>query len=59
HSHPDHAARPSRMDVELAWAGWVYVIVSVVGGRVGEVRAWRREGEGMWEVGVGTMNDEG
>lgn len=52
HSHPDHEARPSRMDVELAWEGWVYVIVSVVGGRKGEVRAWRREGEGMVEVGM-------
>ncbi len=30
HSHPDHPAQPSVTDASRAWAGPVYVIVSVV-----------------------------
>jgi proteasome lid subunit RPN8/RPN11 len=29
HSHPDHPAQASRFDTERAWAGYVYVIVSI------------------------------
>ena len=29
HSHPDHPAQASRFDTERAWAGYVYLIVSV------------------------------
>ncbi len=32
HSHPDHPAQASRFDTERAWAGYVYVIVSVANG---------------------------
>jgi proteasome lid subunit RPN8/RPN11 len=32
HSHPDHPAQASRFDTERAWAGYVYVIVSIEGG---------------------------
>jgi proteasome lid subunit RPN8/RPN11 len=32
HSHPDHPAHPSRFDTERAWAGYVYLIVSVQAG---------------------------
>src|SRR5438105_13521892 len=32
HSHPDHPAQASRFDTERAWAGYVYVIVSVATG---------------------------
>jgi proteasome lid subunit RPN8/RPN11 len=32
HSHPDHPAQASRFDTERAWAGYVYVIVSVQNG---------------------------
>lgn len=32
HSHPDHPAQASRFDTERAWAGYVYLIVSVVNG---------------------------
>jgi proteasome lid subunit RPN8/RPN11 len=34
HSHPDHPARPSRRDVEMAWEPeMVWLITSVIGGR--------------------------
>jgi proteasome lid subunit RPN8/RPN11 len=29
HSHPDHPAQASRFDTERAWAGYVYLIVSI------------------------------
>lgn len=41
HSHPNHPARPSITDRELAWSGWSYLIVSVDGGEVAELRSWR------------------
>ncbi len=34
HSHPDHPARPSRRDIEMAWEPeMVWLITAVVGGR--------------------------
>jgi len=33
HSHPDHPAQASRFDTERAWAGYVYVIVSIEKGK--------------------------
>jgi proteasome lid subunit RPN8/RPN11 len=33
HSHPDHPAQASRFDTERAWAGYVYLIVSVENGK--------------------------
>lgn len=41
HSHPDHPARPSAFDLEHAWPWYSYVIVSVEGGRVADMRSWR------------------
>jgi len=32
HSHPDHPAQASRFDTERAWAGYVYLIVSIQDG---------------------------
>lgn len=32
HSHPDHPATPSVFDTERAWAGMLYMIVSVADG---------------------------
>ncbi len=40
HSHPDHPAVPSEFDREHAWPTWSYVIVSVRGGEVADVRSW-------------------
>ena len=33
HSHPDHPAQASRFDTERAWAGYVYLIVSIEDGK--------------------------
>lgn len=45
HSHPDHPARPSPTDLEGAWEGWSYAIVSVSAGGAGELRSWRLAGD--------------
>ncbi len=40
HSHPDHPAEPSEYDREHAWPGYSYVIASVSGENVEEMRSW-------------------
>lgn len=45
HSHPDHPARPSETDRASAWEGWSYVIVSVTGDGIADVRCWRLNSE--------------
>jgi len=49
HSHPDHPARPSATDRALAWPGWSYLIVSLSGGKIAELRSWRLDGEDFAE----------
>jgi proteasome lid subunit RPN8/RPN11 len=44
HSHPDHPARPSETDRVNAWAGWAYLIQSVVRGTPDGLGAFRLEG---------------
>lgn len=46
HSHPDGSARPSVRDLREAWAGHVYVIVSVSAGRAADITAWRLHASG-------------
>jgi len=41
HSHPDHPAQPSQYDLDHAWPFFSYVIISVCGGDVRELRSWR------------------
>jgi len=41
HSHPDHPAEPSQTDLNAAWPGYSYVIVSVAMGRAQTIRSWR------------------
>ena len=41
HSHPDHPARPSEIDLEWAWPFFSYVIVSVREGVSQEMTSWR------------------
>jgi proteasome lid subunit RPN8/RPN11 len=52
HTHPDHPARASATDSARSWAGPVYVIVSCVGGRTADARAWvaDQDGGAMREV---------
>ena len=51
HSHPDHPARPSATDLELAFEpSLVWLIVGVADGRVGELNAFRLdEARGAFE----------
>jgi len=46
HSHPDHPAQASRVDAERAWAGYVYVIVSVAQGKPVDANAFVAEKDG-------------
>ena len=46
HSHPDHPAQASRFDTERAWAGYVYVIVSVANGVPADANAFVAEADG-------------
>ena len=41
HSHPDHPARPSQTDLEAAWEGYAYLIVSVTARGIVDVRPWQ------------------
>jgi len=49
HSHPDHPARPSKTDRQMAWTGWSYLIISVNKERVQDLRAWRLNSQGEFD----------
>ena len=40
HSHPDHPAEPSEYDREHAWPYYSYVIASVSGENIDDMRCW-------------------
>lgn len=40
HSHPDHPSAPSEYDRKMAWEGYLYLILSVNGGKFHDARAW-------------------
>ena len=40
HSHPDHPCRPSQSDLDGAWPGFSYLIVSVQAGSIVDQRSW-------------------
>ena len=46
HSHPDHPAQASRFDTERAWAGYVYVIVSIENGKPVDANAFVADKDG-------------
>jgi len=46
HSHPDHPAQASLFDTERAWSGYVYVIVSIQGGKPVDANAFVAEQDG-------------
>jgi len=46
HSHPDHPARASVFDTERAWAGYVYVIVSIERGKPVDANAFVADEDG-------------
>jgi proteasome lid subunit RPN8/RPN11 len=46
HSHPDHPAQASRFDTERAWAGYVYLIVSIENGKAVDANGFVAEKDG-------------
>jgi len=46
HSHPDCPAKPSPTDIENAWEGFAYPIISVCDGKVTDMRSWAVNNEG-------------
>ncbi len=40
HSHPDCPAKPSPTDLESAWDGFAYPIVSICDGKASDFRSW-------------------
>ena len=46
HSHPDHPAQASVFDTERAWAGYVYVIVSIAEGKPVDANAFVADQDG-------------
>jgi len=50
HSHPDHAAAPSECDRTLAWAEYVYLILSVRQGTVADGLAWMLDAQHQFQA---------
>jgi proteasome lid subunit RPN8/RPN11 len=48
HSHPDYLAIPSTCDRTQAWEVYSYPIVSVVNGKVGDIKSWVLD-DGMFQ----------
>jgi proteasome lid subunit RPN8/RPN11 len=46
HSHPDCPAKPSPTDLENAWEGFVYPIVSIYNGEVADILCWTLNEDG-------------
>ncbi|MGD0176649.1 MAG: M67 family metallopeptidase [Candidatus Bathyarchaeia archaeon] len=40
HSHPDAPAQPSKVDLDNAWPGYTYLVVSVQNGEPKDFAAW-------------------
>lgn len=57
HTHPDHPSRASRYDADHAWAGYLYVIVSVVGGKAEGEQGWVLESEAPAEFREESLTD--
>jgi proteasome lid subunit RPN8/RPN11 len=41
HTHPDHPARPSRTDLDVAWPDFSYLILAIEAGKLVDTRSWR------------------
>jgi proteasome lid subunit RPN8/RPN11 len=44
HTHPDHPARPSQVDLEAAWEGYSYLIIATKETGAVDLRSWRLQG---------------
>ena len=45
HTHPDHPARPSQTDLDAAWEGYSYLILSIERDRLADFTSWRLDGD--------------
>jgi proteasome lid subunit RPN8/RPN11 len=52
HSHPDYPATPSVCDRDLAWSVYSYPIVSVVDGKVSDMKSWVLDDKGVFQLEV-------
>ena len=50
HSHPDYPAIPSTCDRTQAWEVYSYPIVSVINGKVSEIKSWVLDGDGVFQA---------
>lgn len=46
HSHPDGSAQPSQRDLDAAWYGYSYVIVSMLDGWCSSITSWHLKAGG-------------
>ena len=50
HSHPDYPAIPSTCDRTQAWEVYSYPIVSVINGKVSEIKSWVLDRDGVFQA---------
>jgi proteasome lid subunit RPN8/RPN11 len=49
HSHPDYPAIPSTCDRDRAWEVYAYPIVSVINGKVSDLKSWVLDSERIFQ----------
>jgi proteasome lid subunit RPN8/RPN11 len=49
HSHPDHPAIPSEQDRQSAQPWFSYIIISVTGNKIDDIRSWRLNDDFQFE----------
>ena len=49
HSHPDNPAIPSTCDRDRAWLVYAYPIVSVIQGKVRDIKSWVLDSDGKFQ----------
>jgi proteasome lid subunit RPN8/RPN11 len=49
HSHPDCPAIPSTCDRSQAWEVYSYLIVSLINGKVKEIKSWVLDSDGIFQ----------
>jgi proteasome lid subunit RPN8/RPN11 len=50
HSHPDYPAIPSTCDRSQAWEVYSYPIISVINGKVSEIKSWVLDSNGIFQA---------
>ena len=58
HSHPNNPARPSQTDLESAWEGYSYLIISTGAAGAQAFRSWRLVGDRFVEEAVEPEDSE-